>query len=183
LFCHDAFLGEWVHLKKITAYGLHIDIFDKTPQCTTIFDSSVRTHRAMNTLEMKCEQIPVGQGKFITLESPHITINNFGTIKCTGPYLIHTNVIRLNANGLCAFCLEQKIVGDGWEEFEGYRDGQSVINQDQFHRFRVCNKCKDCARIHTLLECDGNWPTKTICMKYAREIEWFMIESVCYESD
>jgi hypothetical protein len=132
----------------------------------------------MTTLEMKCEQIPVSQGKIITLESAHITIQNFGTMKFSGPFLIHTNVIKLNANGLCAFCLEQRIIGVGWEEFEGHPDGS--LTECPFSRFLVCNECKRLSRIYSILQCEGNWMIKPIFMKYALENQWYKIDSVCY---
>ena len=139
----------------------------------------------MNTVEMKCEKIPVSQGKFITVESTHVRIHNFGTIECSDPLLIHTNVIRMNANGLCALCLEQKFDGAGWEEFGGYPSGYRPFMSDPICSFLVCNECRRLNRIQKILECDddGNWTKKTLFMKYAREDEWCQIGGVYYDSD
>ncbi len=139
----------------------------------------------MNTPEKKCEKIPVSQGKFITLESAHVTILNFGTVKCSDPLLIHTNVIRMNANGLCAFCLEQKIDGADWKEFGGYPSGYRPFMSDPICGFLVCNKCMRLSRIKEIMECDedDNWTKKSIFMKYAREDDWCRIGGVGYDSD
>ena len=137
----------------------------------------------MQTPIVKTEHIPVSLGRSITLESISVTLDGYGTVECREPLLIHTNVIQRNARGLCAFCLEQRIIGDGWEEFDGYAKGHCPSMSDPVHFFLVCNKCRRLQRIQTILDFDGNIPRRSVFMKYARGDEWYSIDSVCYESD
>jgi hypothetical protein len=133
------------------------------------------------------ETIPVGHGRSIVRESVSLILDGYGTFHSVGPSLIYTNVFEWNAGGLCAFCLEQRVGGEGWDTCAGYENGADMSNDEDRSGFLVCTACKAIKRIGVLLELvpllGDHTLTDTILMKYARGEKWTKISSVEYEFD
>ena len=133
------------------------------------------------------ETIPVGHGRSIVRESVSLILDGYGTFHSVGPLLIYTNVFEWNAGGLCAFCLEQRVGGEGWETYVGHKNGVDMCNDEHRSCFLVCTACKAIKRIGALLELGpllgDHTLTDTILMKYARGEKWTKISSVEYEFD
>ena len=131
---------------------------------------------------VKREVIPVGQGRSITVESLSFTVDGFGTTECSDPLLIHTNVLKLNANGLCAFCLEQHIDwGRHMNCFGCPAAGRYDLDKEGV--FMVCPACMEIKTIKLLLSRWFNVAKNRNFMKFALDATWYEIEQVCYESD
>ena len=129
------------------------------------------------------ETIHVGQGISIGLESVSLILDGHGTYDSVGPSLIYTNVFACNANGLCAFCLEQRVGGEGWDKFVGYANAPDMCNDENRSCFLVCTACKTFKRISALLELGDHSLADTVLMKYARGEKWMEISFLAYESD